>query len=449
MISVPLERRIVRSFAAGDYQAAADLLERYLAEHPTDPTQLYNAACAYALLAERDRSASYLIRAVQAGYKDFNHLVRDPDLESIREHPKYLAVVEALDRVASNRAHDVLDRWRASYGTDDYRYEKDEKRRLAYATALDDVAHRQMRRMLERQADHLTETLFDVDPKWYVLIAVPTPEDAAGIFRNDSLGGIYIHAKRQLIARDIGGALRHEFVHAIHYAHMNEIRQDHPLWIQEGLASLYEDYEFRPDGSVRFLANERHNVVRRRASGNRLMRWDDLFEISSDRFMGRAGQLYPQVRSIFEYVAERGKLVEWYHAYVDHFDDDRSGVAAFEQTFGQSLGDIEGNWRDWIRLRPAVDVVIAAGDASLGIESRLRGSNDGVLITNVIPGSAADFARLERYDVIVSANDRATRSLLELQTIIGSKEIGEKVRLRVRRGRQYFTVIVTLRPFGR
>ncbi|NIM60902.1 MAG: hypothetical protein GTO30_04390, partial [Acidobacteria bacterium] len=52
-------------------------------------------------------------------------------------------------------------------------------------------------------------------------------------------GGIYEHERRRLIARDIGASLRHELTHAYHYADMDRLGQRHPLWVQEGIATLY------------------------------------------------------------------------------------------------------------------------------------------------------------------------------------------------------------------
>ncbi|MHC4273436.1 MAG: PDZ domain-containing protein, partial [Planctomycetota bacterium] len=81
-----------------------------------------------------------------------------------------------------------------------------------------------------------------------------------------------------------------------------------------------------------------------------------------------------------------------------------------------------------------------------GIESSLHSSNDGVLIADVLPGSAADAGSLEVGDVIVAVDGEPTRSLTELQTIIATKRVGDRVRVRARRDGDYFTVVVRLRP---
>jgi hypothetical protein len=310
------------------------------------------------------------------------------------------------------------------------------------------VAHLEMREMLEAEADHLIDTLFGAPPGYFVLSAVPRPTDANEFFQGDaSIGGIYQHSRRQLVARNIGGSLRHEFFHAMHYGHMERLNQVHRLWVQEGLASLYENYEL-DNGDVTFLPNERQRITKSRAKRGLLMRWEIIFEMTPEEFMRKAGPLYPQVRSMFRYVAEKGKLVEWYRAYTRNFSGDPSGKRAFEQVFDRSIREIERDWRKWVSREPSLDMVVRSGDASLGIRSAANLSNDGVVITDVLPRSAAGAAGLRRGDVIVAADGLETRTLRELQALIGTKEDGELVALRVRRGDTYLTKSVQLRPFA-
>ncbi len=92
--------------------------------------------------------------------------------------------------------------------------------------------------------------------------------------------------------------------------------------------------------------------------------------------MARATQLYPQVRSIFEFLADRGKIGCWYRALVTNFSIDPTGAKAFEACFDMAVTDIERAWRLWLTAMPIVDTHIARGDAVLGIESSRNSSND-------------------------------------------------------------------------
>lgn len=442
-----LERQVVACFDRQDYQAALELIQERLKVAPNDANMLYNAACANALLGHEDDAASTLLRAVKAGFRDFDHLQVDPDLKSIRQHPTYLAIVEASDRVSALEGMSAVERWRTEYPSPAYRYETDEKRHLTYATALDADAHQRMRKMLEREADQLLGSLFEKPPSYTILIAIPTPEDADKFFNGeDSVGGLYDHTQKRLVARNIGGSLRHEFFHVMHFGDMERLNQQHPLWMQEGLACLYEDYEISGNGTIKFLPNDRQIIVKRRAKSGILVKWKDLFGLSAKQFMNRAQELYPQVRSIFEFVADQGKLAEWYKIYVANFDEDRSGAKSFEIVFNKPMQDVEKQWRLWIANQPEIDITIGYGDASMGIRAGDGSSNDGVVITEVIPKSAASRAGLRKGDVIVSIEGQSTPSGPELRQIVAARRVGDVISVRVRRDGQYLSVTLTLQP---
>jgi len=171
-----------------------------------------------------------------------------------------------------------------------------------------------------------------------------------------------------------------------------------------------------------------------------------LLRMNDDEFMARASRHYPPVRSIFEFLADRGQLECWYDALIGHYEDDATGALAFRACFNLPLDDIERAWRRWVLDRPDLDIWIQDGDAALGIESHPRGSNDGVVIANILPRSPAAASSLEVGDIIVAVDDQATRTLTELQTIIASKRVGDTVTIRARHNREYFTVVVSLRP---
>ena len=443
-----IERRVYECFVSGDYQQAVALIRTHLETSPNDAGMLYNLACAYCMLHDYDNSASSLLKAFKAGFDDIEHMRSDPDLQGLRDHPTFRRILEEADKASTRTTRDALAQWRDAYGTVNYRYDSDKDRRINYAVALDDHSFASIKAMLEREADQVRATLFEGQkPGYDVLIAIPTPADSDRFFNGqDDIGGMYQHPMRRLVARDIGASLRHEFFHALHYAEMERTRQRHPLWIQEGLASLYEDYEINADGSIRFIPNDRQYFVKARARAGRLIDWETLFPMNAELFMARAQQNYPQVRSVFEFVAEQGKLVEWYRAYVKTYAEDPTSTMAFEQVFGQSLEEIERSWRKWVANQPAVDLNINEGDAALGIRSDEDLANDGVMITDVLPGSSAARSRLRKGDVIVAVDDRATPSLVDLRRIIAAKEVGDEIVVKARRAGEYLTVRVTLRP---
>jgi len=74
-------------------EKAREWLARSLAIDPYDPATLYNAACRYARLDERELALSTLEQAVEYGYAYKEWIENDPDLSSIRNEPRYEAVV--------------------------------------------------------------------------------------------------------------------------------------------------------------------------------------------------------------------------------------------------------------------------------------------------------------------------------------------------------------------
>ncbi len=60
---------------------------------PGDPMMLYNGACLYTLLGENDRAIDTLARAVGMGYENFRWMEHDPDLDRLRDDPRFIELI--------------------------------------------------------------------------------------------------------------------------------------------------------------------------------------------------------------------------------------------------------------------------------------------------------------------------------------------------------------------
>ncbi|HZJ01301.1 MAG TPA: protein kinase [Gemmatimonadaceae bacterium] len=80
----------------GEAENAIKYGERSLAIDPEDPMLLYNVACMYASLGRTDQAISCLERAVDKGFGHKEWIDNDPDLNSIRNNPKYQSIVDAI-----------------------------------------------------------------------------------------------------------------------------------------------------------------------------------------------------------------------------------------------------------------------------------------------------------------------------------------------------------------
>jgi len=82
--------------AIGDRERALEWAERALNIDPNDPSVLYNVACDYALLGESEKALNCLEKSLFHGewYKGWAE--HDSDLDSIRAHPRFQAMMKSL-----------------------------------------------------------------------------------------------------------------------------------------------------------------------------------------------------------------------------------------------------------------------------------------------------------------------------------------------------------------
>ena len=59
----------------------------------------YDAACLYSLMGNLDSAFEYLEEALKMGYAKFVHIERDDDLENLRKHPDYNALIEKYKKI--------------------------------------------------------------------------------------------------------------------------------------------------------------------------------------------------------------------------------------------------------------------------------------------------------------------------------------------------------------
>lgn len=450
---------------ARDFAEIDRIVSARIADGRRDPTDLYNGACALAQLGRLNDAEKRLLDAVKAGFRDFDAMEEDPDLEPIRASQTYAAIMEARERVerggernsspnsnpsprsksARGSTLDPLAVWRAAHG-DDYRYEIDAERGLAYATFLEEASHTRMKAMLDALGAHLLKDYFGKSPADPVLVAIVRPADARKYLERDEIKGMYLHESRRLVARDTGQSLQHEFVHLLHFAHMERSGQRHPIWVQEGLASLYENYTIGANGTIEFHPNIRFNIARKQVLSKTSTSWKELFALRPQAFMADAERLYPQVRAIFEFLAREGKLIDFYKALCATSRDDPDGSSAMERTFGVPLTKIEERWKKWMIDRGAIDDTVSRRDASLGLTAEDAG--DGVRIRSFVIKSAAKAAGLRVGDVIFAIDGVRVSNREELVLAVARLNIGDAVRVDYRRDGIELSAEVSPRPLG-
>ncbi len=79
---------------SGRHDEALDADLRLAKIRPKDPIAYYNLACSYSHLENLDAAFDALHRAFDLGYRDYRHLLRDPDLENVRRDRRFKRLLD-------------------------------------------------------------------------------------------------------------------------------------------------------------------------------------------------------------------------------------------------------------------------------------------------------------------------------------------------------------------
>lgn len=94
--------------AQGRLDEALQAHERTLAFPAFAPTGAYNAACVYALKGDKDKAFEWLEKSVQRGMNNPQQFAGDRDLDSLRDDPRYAAVIAKVKENASKEQLQVF-----------------------------------------------------------------------------------------------------------------------------------------------------------------------------------------------------------------------------------------------------------------------------------------------------------------------------------------------------
>ncbi len=456
-----LERDAIAAIAKGELERADALLEQQRRLTPGSHAVYYNLACVRSLMGLTPEAADMLAASIEHGFDDIHQLRRDPHLDAIREEPLYQQVVASWTDILDARRDANVEHVRSWL---DGRYElaTDDTLRITLLSAHDNASTldslNELNAIARWASDHAFAGLLDPaitpDDPW-VVVVLPNAKDfaqwsigalgasAQGNF--SKVGGAYLHDTKHLVAQDLGATLRHEFCHVLHWRDMTRRGQTHPIWIQEGLCSVLEDYDIRGTSIVP-APSWRSNIVKRQLDIGRLDTITKLSKYTQRDFSSRRPLAkYAQARTVFLYLATTGKLRAWYDAYTASYSDDPSGLKAFETVFAKPINDVEADYRDWVRALPMVPETGADLSATLGVELE-NGDGDGPIVV-ALSLDARQRTGLRPLDHITAINNAPTRDLQELIRRLGAYAPGSTLELSVRRGRaRHETLRATLAP---
>ncbi len=226
--------------------------------------------------------------------------------------------------------------------------------------------------LLERALPLLFDGRFATHPDRAVTVLCFTDPGAYAAYRRAESPealvdlGYYRRATRELAVDLSRGeaflpTLTHEIVHPLLEADF----PDAPLWLQEGIASLYEAPVFGTDGAIRGEPRNWRHAELQAALASRAERdgvqLDALFGMSARSFRGDPGHTpreraealerlhYALARSVCAWLDEQGKLWPFYRAWRDGVAGDETGGRAFERVMGGTPKAMGARWAGWAR----------------------------------------------------------------------------------------------------
>jgi hypothetical protein len=139
---------------------------------------------------------------------------------------------------------------------------------------------------------------------------------------------------------------------------------DAPLWIDEGIASLFEAPVFGDGGEIHGeVWSRRHARLAQAFASPKerdAARLDVLFGMRTLGFKAKSPTTggvdeslrelhYAMARSVCSWLDAQGKLWPFYQAWRDDWKGDRTGETAFRKVMGATPGELHETWAKWAK----------------------------------------------------------------------------------------------------
>lgn len=163
--------------------------------------------------------------------------------------------------------------------------------------------------------------------------------------------GFYRHSERDMVMNaGLGlGTLTHELVHPLVEVDFPSA----PTWINEGIASLFEQPILTRPGEIHGGKNwrlPRLLAAMGSAKEKDEARLDKLFGMSDDTFRDDAEEMhYALARYVCQWLDDHDKLWPFYRKWRDDAAEDPTGVKAFTEVVGMTPAQAHAEWAKWVR----------------------------------------------------------------------------------------------------
>lgn len=143
------------------------------------------------------------------------------------------------------------------------------------------------------------------------------------------------------------GTLSHELVHPYVEADFPGA----PIWLNEGIASLYEAPVLPKAGEIHGIKNWRLPALQQGLRARpQVFKASALFALSDESFRGDDESVhYAQARYLCQWLDERGLLWPFYQAFRDNHATDPTGEKSFERVVGKAPAAIDPVFARWVQ----------------------------------------------------------------------------------------------------
>ncbi len=221
--------------------------------------------------------------------------------------------------------------------------------------ALDDTSRsfERCRGTIECMTRHLYNGFFTRKPQKPIRVYLFRGKTSYESYYRETYGGtpstpfgFYMSSERKIVM-NIGtgtGTLAHELVHPL----LGEDFPDVPDWFNEGFASLYEQSISR-GGRMFGLVNWRLPILQEELAKRKDGVLDRLLRTGDEFYTKQSGVNYAVARYLCFYLQEKKLLEAFYKRFRENVEKDPTGRQSLEKVTGRSVGDLEKEWRVWVK----------------------------------------------------------------------------------------------------
>jgi hypothetical protein len=145
------------------------------------------------------------------------------------------------------------------------------------------------------------------------------------------------------------GTLTHEIVHPLIETDFPSV----PIWLNEGIASLFEAPVIPKPGEIHGRKNWRYRRLAAALADPKereLVNLERLFSLDDESFRDTHEDLnYAVARYLCQWLDSRNQLWPFYQAFRDGVAADPTGIEAFRNVTGEAPENLTPHWRAWLK----------------------------------------------------------------------------------------------------